>query len=250
MLAYFSLINMSRTPHTKNKSLQEKKKQYPWLFKKKRYNPSRVEATEWDVRLDVSLAHDINASPCICLECTMIFIRGCMPFCTYLLVSGIEEPDKQKSPTKVEDLPTSKPTSDTYHVHIAVIWANEINRTMLLRMLRGPHARPGNGEYAKARPFTYSYAGWYCHHTKNDLKLYSDKLISFEYGMLPLDSYEQKKTEQVCRMVSKFRPDLILTKFKPWFDAHRDHVTKALLQRELKYEEEYKICAQTEENTK
>nr|QTE03577.1 MAG: replication-associated protein [Tragopan caboti CRESS-DNA-virus sp.] len=179
------------------------------------------EATEWDVRLDI--INGLTSSKI--LEHAVAF-KDKIKFC---IIGAEEKPDD-----RIVVPGNKKPSqgSDEVHVHVAIILEKPAKRGDVLQMLRGPRCIGINNEYAVPRNPKYTYAGWIAHHTKILSKLNPDgPLKLYEYGDLPMDSYDEETCWKVIRMIKKFGNEEMKQRFK-------SYSTKADEYKEIKIKEE------------
>lgn len=160
------------------------------------------ESTEWDVRVDC-----VNGI-------TPETIRGQMqmrlPELVYGLIGGLERPD---SVTVTDGSIGSKED----HVHIALVFLTPVCRATALKMCR--ETKVGD-EYATPRNRKYTYAGWLAHHTKAAWKVDQEApKVFFEYGTLPMDSYDEETCWKVIKILKKFATPDIKERFKEYYDA-------------------------------
>ena len=160
------------------------------------------ESTEWDVRVDC-----VNGI-------TPETIRGQMqmrlPELVYGLIGGLERPD---SVTVTDGSIGSKED----HVHIALVFLTPVCRATALKMCR--ETKVGD-EYATPRNRKYTYAGWLAHHTKAAWKVDQEApKVFFEYGTLPIDSYDEETCWKVIKILKKFATPDVKERFKEYYDA-------------------------------
>lgn len=167
------------------------------------------EATEWDVRLDL-----INGfSSAKCLEHAVAHKEKLK----YCFIGGEEIPD-----TGVRVIPNpgfktiSGNTSEEIHIHVAIIMAKPCKREDVLQLLRGPRSIGKGNEYCVPRNPKYTYAGWIAHHSKLDFKVCEKQLKLYEYGDLPMDSYDEETCWKVIKMIKKFGNDEMKERFKSY----------------------------------
>lgn len=160
------------------------------------------ESTEWDVRVDC-----VNGI-------TPETIRGQMqvrlPELVYGLIGGLERPD---STTLTDGAIGSKED----HVHVALVFLTPVCRATALKMCR--ESKVGD-EYATPRNKRFTYAGWLAHHTKVAFKVdpNADKVF-YEYGTLPMDSYDEETCWKVVKILKKFATPDIKARFGSYYDA-------------------------------
>ncbi len=143
-------------------------------------------STEWDIRIDVTTEY---------ADEIVDRLRGGVGPATYVLVSGIEQPDNADVTWGSRGL----------HVHIALVSEYPLRRDQALALIRGP--TPKTEEYAVPRNTKYTYAGWYLHHTKIDWKLVKEKTIRYEYGILPNDPTDEVTKKKIQTIFKKFGRD-------------------------------------------
>lgn len=158
------------------------------------------EATEWDVRLDI-----VNGMTSAKILEHCVAHKDKISFC---LIGAEEEPDDQsaRGPHR-EGIPVQqgKGGSDEVHVHIAIVMAKACKRSDVLELLRGPRPIGTGNEYAVPRNPKFTYAGWIAHHTKIISKLNPEgPLKLYEYGDLPMDSYDEETCWKVLKILKKF----------------------------------------------
>jgi len=195
--------------------------------KKSRYSKqtTRTErasrsSTEWDIRVDIDDVCTIDH-----VTTTIGKNAALMVYC---LVSGIEEGE---TPPAKEQVQLSRSEND--HVHIALVVEEPIRRIDALAMIRGP--RKLTDEYATPRNKTYTYAGWYIHHTK-DAKKPNEPLIHIEFGTLPMDSWDETTAKKIERIQKRYGTERTWQRFASYFNlipkeestATDDFLTKVL----------------------
>nr|WCR62087.1 MAG: replication associated protein [Cressdnaviricota sp.] len=152
------------------------------------------EATEWDVRLD--LVNGFTSAKCV----EHAVAHGAK--IQYCFIGGEEIPDVVPSPT-------NKALSEEIHVHVAIILLKPAKRDEVLQILRGPRTIGKGNEYCVPRNPKFTYAGWIAHHSKLEFKLCPDNLKLYEYGDLPMDSYDEDTCWKVIKILKKFgNPDM------------------------------------------
>jgi hypothetical protein len=143
-------------------------------------------AKEWDIRID---AKPMDANKIVAT------IKKNLDQISYVLVSGVENPESAEVSWG----------SKEQHVHIALIAKDNISRDIALILCRGfPKT---TSEYAVPRNTKFTYAGWYMHHTKTDLKLVKEPALRFEHGVLPQDLMDNETCKKVRLMFKKFGMD-------------------------------------------
>lgn len=169
------------------------------------------ESTEWDVRVDC-----VNGI-------TPETIRGQMqvrlPDLVYGLIGGLERPD---ATTLTEGSIGSKED----HVHVALVFLVPVCRATALKMCR--ESKVGD-EYATPRNKRFTYAGWLAHHTKAAWKVDPEApKVFYEYGTLPMDSYDEETCWKVVKILKKFATPDVKLRFSSYYDALDQHkATKA-----------------------
>jgi hypothetical protein len=169
---------------------------------KKKERKTRL-STEWDIRIDCDQEY---------ADRIVDSLKNSTGPASYLLVSGIEQPDNADITWGSKEL----------HVHIALVSEYPLRRDQALSLIRGNVAT--TEEYAVPRNTKYTYAGWYLHHTKLDWKLVNEPAIRFEYGTLPEDATDIDTKGKVQRMFKKFgcgddqHQALHRIKFIEWLD--------------------------------
>ena len=175
------------------------------------------EATEWDVRLDVS-----SLLPA---ERIVENARANKSAWCYCLVGGVEEPDVATAPSEGFKS-MSGALSSELHVHVAIILCRPARRADVLQLLRGP--RKLGDEYCVPRNSKFTYAGWVAHHAKTEFKLNkNDKTILFEEGDLPMDAFNEATCWAVVKMIKKFPSPGMMERFKVYserLDAIRNEI--------------------------
>lgn len=167
------------------------------------------ESTEWDVRVDC-----VNGI-------TPETIRGQMqvrlPELVYGLIGGLENPDLNANPsTGATGTPIASGSKED-HVHIALVFLRPVCRATALKMCREFKA---GDEYATPRNRKYTYAGWLAHHTKAAWKVDQEaSKVFFEYGTLPMDSYDEDTCWKVVKILKKFATPDIKMRFSGYYDA-------------------------------
>ena len=195
--------------------------------KKQRYSKEATrtqratrESTEWDIRVDIDDVCTIDH-----VTTTIGKNAALMVYC---LVSGIEEGEK---PPPSERVQLSRSEND--HVHIALVVEEPIRRIDALTMVRGN--RKLTDEYATPRNKTYTYAGWYIHHTK-DQKKTNEPLIHVEFGTLPMDPWDEVTAKKIERIQKRYGTERTRKRFASYLNlipkeestATDDFLTKVL----------------------
>lgn len=183
------------------------------------------ESTEWDVRVDC-----VNGI-------TPETIRGQMQVrltdLVYGLIGGLENADtKMSTETNVYGSAihtTGGSVSKEQHVHVALVFLRPVCRATALKMCR--ESKVGD-EYATPRNKKFTYAGWLAHHTKLATKANPESTLVFEYGTLPMDSYDEQTCWKVAKILKKFGTPDIKLRFSNYYDAldqfKADKAAKAL----------------------
>ena len=160
------------------------------------------ESTEWDVRVDC-----VNG---ITPETIRAQMQLRLETLVYGLIGGLERPD---SVTLTDGSIGSKED----HVHIALVFLTPVCRATALKMCR--ETKVGD-EYATPRNRKYTYAGWLAHHTKLAFKVDPDApKVFYEYGTLPMDSYDEETCWKVVKILKKFATPDIKVRFSGYYDA-------------------------------
>lgn len=164
------------------------------------------ESTEWDVRVDC-----VNG---ITPETIRNQMQVRLPELVYGLIGGLEIPDPV--PGIPANIATS-PMSREQHVHIALVFLRPVCRATALKMCR--ESKLGD-EYATPRNRKFTYAGWLAHHTKVAFKVDPDApKIFFEYGTLPMDSYDEETCWKVVKILKKFATPDVKERFSSYYEA-------------------------------
>lgn len=166
------------------------------------------ESTEWDVRLDL-----VNGFTDSKILDHAVAHKERIAFC---IIGAIEHPDVATAPSSGFKT-MSKALSEENHVHIAIILKKPANRGDVLQLLRGPRPIGTGNEYCVPRNPKFTYAGWIAHHTKLFTKINPDgPLKLYEYGDLPMDSYDEETCWKVIRMLKKFGNEEMKERFKSY----------------------------------
>lgn len=175
-------------------------KEHPSTVKRTSYaDYKNREATEWDVRLDV-----VNGLTSGKILEHAVAHKDKIKYC---FIGGEERPDDIKS--LMPQNRAVKPGSEEIHVHVAIILIKPCKRADVLQLLRGPRSFGAGSEYCVPRNPKFTYAGWIMHHSKLDFKLLPEHAKLYEYGDLPMDSYDEDTCWKVLRMLKKFgNPDM------------------------------------------
>lgn len=204
-------------------------------------------ATEWDVRLDIS-----DELP---LDHILGRIRENLEDYSYVLVSGIEHPDQAvEYRTKVVEVRSqsyefkgsAKPRasvagvgtgSEENHVHICVVLFVPLQRSDVLKLLRGP--RKLGDEYAAPRNAKFTYAGWIIHHGKPGFKIEGEPLVRFEHGTLPMDPFTTDSAMKINGMLKKWGTDDMKQRFKGYTDLlSREAIKSKIEQLQMQLEDQ------------
>lgn len=171
------------------------------------------ESTEWDVRVDC-----VNGI-------TPATIRDQMQMrlsdIVYGLIGGLERPDVPHTDGvnfngEVVHT-TAGSVSKQDHVHIALVFLAPVCRATALKMCR--EVKVGD-EYATPRNKRFTYAGWLAHHTKLAFKVDPEApKVFYEYGTLPMDSYDEDTCWKVVKILKKFATPDIKARFGSYYDA-------------------------------
>ena len=160
------------------------------------------ESTEWDVRVDC--VHGITP------ETIRSQMQVRLSELVYGLIGGLERPD---STTLTDGSIGSKED----HVHVALVFLTPVCRATALKMCR--ESKVGD-EYATPRNKRFTYAGWLAHHTKVAFKVDPDAdKVFYEYGTLPMDSYDEETCWKVVKILKKFATPDIKMRFSGYYDA-------------------------------
>ena len=171
------------------------------------------ESTEWDVRVDC-----VNGiTPATIRDQMQLRVADIV----YGLIGGLERPDVPHTDTI--DLrgqvvhTTNGSVSHQDHVHIALVFLNPVCRATALKMCR--EVKVGD-EYATPRNKKFTYAGWLAHHTKTAFKVDPEApKVFYEYGTLPMDSYDEDTCWKVVKILKKFATPDIKIRFSSYYDA-------------------------------
>ena len=185
-------------------------------YQRKKERATRT-SNEWDIRLDVlSEAGAQNVVNHVLLHKDEFI---------FVMVSGLENPDKFTSPEGVAWKPIAS-GSEELHVHIGVVLNRVVTREQVLKLVKPLHiANNPKGIYCTPRcartqrggPNTY--VGWICHHSKANTKDASQPGLRLEHGMLPMDSFSLESLEAVDRKLKKFGNPVMKERFKYYQDA-------------------------------
>lgn len=165
------------------------------------------ESTEWDVRLD--LVNGFSSAKCLehCVAHKDKF--------KFVFIGAEEIPDVPEPNIGYER--SKKPQSEEIHIHVAVVMQKPCKREDVLQLLRGPRTIGKGNEYAVPRNPKFTYAGWIAHHSKLAFKLNPNgPLKLYEYGDLPMDSYDEDTCWKVIKILKKFGNDDMKERFKSY----------------------------------
>jgi len=170
------------------------------------------ESTEWDVRVDC-----ING---ITPESIRVQMQLRESDIVYGLIGGLEQPDTGNWAGTAFD-PATNPTvnqhaSNQEHVHVALVFLRPVCRATALKMCR--ETKLGD-EYATPRNKRFTYAGWLAHHTKLKSKVDPNITLFYEFGTLPMDSYDEKTCWAVLKILKKFATPDIKQRFASYYDT-------------------------------
>ena len=179
---------------------------------------SKREATEWDIRVDINelLTADVIISN----------IKERLDELQYVLVSGVERPDKFSSPDGAKGKPIPSGSTE-HHVHMCVVLHKPGKRGDVLQLVRG--TRKLGDEYCAPRNPRFAYAGWIIHHGKPGFKIDGEPLIRFEYGTLPMDPFTEESAIKIKSLLKKWSTPEMEARFK----GYTDLVTKASIKRKI-----------------
>lgn len=164
------------------------------------------ESTEWDVRVDC-----VNG---ITPETIRSQMQVRLSELVYGLIGGLERPD---STTLTDGSIGSKED----HVHVALVFLTPVCRATALKMCR--ETKLGD-EYATPRNKKFTYAGWLAHHTKLAFKVDPEApKVFYEYGTLPMDSYDEETCWKVVKILKKFATPDIKNRFSSYYDMLDQH---------------------------
>lgn len=173
------------------------------------------ESTEWDVRVDC-----VNG---ITPETIRVQMQLRIADIVYGLIGGLENPDPVQGWENAVN-----PLSKENHVHIALVFLTPVCRATALKMCR--ETKVGD-EYATPRNKKFTYAGWLAHHTKLAFKVDPNAPKAFwEYGTLPMDSYDEETCWKVVKILKKFGSPGIKMRFSSYYDKLDEY--KALKEEE------------------
>lgn len=191
---------------------------------------SKREATEWDVRVDVNAL--------LTPEVVISNIKERLDDLSYVLVSGVERPDKVDALAKQG----SNHGSSENHMHLCVVLHQPHKRGDVLQLVRG--ARKLGDEYCTPRNPRFAYAGWVIHHGKPVFKIDGEPLIRFESGTLPLDPFTEEVGVKIQGLLKKWGTPDMKQRFKGYTDILGDE--KVLLRKQLERKQALVEKLQTE----
>ena len=193
----FIIQSASMRTYAKNYKVNNASKPY---VSRKEYRTR--ESTEWDVRVDC-----VNG---ITPETIRSQMQVRLPELLYGLIGGLERPD---STTLTDGSIGSKED----HVHVALVFLTPVCRATALKMCR--ETKVGD-EYATPRNRKFTYAGWLAHHTKAAWKVDPEApKVFYEYGTLPMDSYDEETCWKVVKILKKFATPDVKLRFSSYYDA-------------------------------
>ena len=168
------------------------------------------ESTEWDVRVDC-----VNGITPDTIRATMQLRIADV---VYALIGGLENPDVGllTAPTFTGSDPQFSPTGSRQdHVHIALVFLSPVCRATALKMCRDTKL---GDEYATPRNKKFTYAGWLAHHTKAAFKVDHASTLFYEFGTLPMDSYDEQTCWKVAKILKKFGNPDVKVRFHSYYD--------------------------------
>lgn len=170
------------------------------------------ESTEWDVRVDC-----VNGITPETIRATMQLRIADV---VYALIGGLENADtKMSTETNVHGSAihtTGGSVSKEQHVHIALVFLSPVCRATALKLCR--ETKLGD-EYATPRNRKFTYAGWLAHHTKLAFKVDPESTLFYEFGTLPMDSYDEQTCWNVAKILKKFGNPDVKVRFSSYYDA-------------------------------
>lgn len=170
-------------------------------------------ATEWDIRLDIN---DILTP-----EVIVSNIKEALDEFSFVLVSGVERPDKVTSTAAFGNNKPAPAASSEHHVHLCVVLFVPRQRFDVLKLVRGP--RKLGDEYAAPRNAKFPYAGWVIHHAKPAFKLDGEPDIRFERGDLPMDPFTSDWALKIQGLMKKWGTPAMKQRFKGYMDLLAKH---------------------------
>lgn len=189
---------------------------------------SKREATEWDVRVDVNAL--------LTPEIVISNIKERLDELSYVLVSGVEQPDK------IIEGVTNKNASTENHMHLCIVLLKPGKRGDVLQLVRG--SRKLGDEYCAPRNSRFAYAGWVIHHGKPVFKIDGEPLIRFESGTLPLDPFTEEVGVKIQGLLKKWGTPEMKQRFKGYTDILGDE--RVLLRKQLERKQALVEKLQTE----
>lgn len=169
-------------------------------------------ATEWDIRLDIN---DILTP-----EVIVSNIKESLDEFSFVLVSGVERPDKHVSPSGATGKPIPSGSNEN-HVHVCIVLFVPRQRGDVLKLVRGP--RKMGDEYAAPRNAKFPYAGWVIHHAKPTHKLDGEPDVRFERGDLPMDPFTSDWALKIQGIMRKWGSPAMHQRFKGYMDLLKKH---------------------------
>lgn len=162
------------------------------------------ESTEWDVRVDC-----VNGiTPTTIRDQMQLRVADIV----YGLIGGLERADAIEGWENA-----TNPMSKENHVHVALVFPVPVCRATALKMCR--ESKVGD-EYATPRNKRFTYAGWLAHHTKLAFKVDPEApKVFYEYGTLPMDSYDEETCWKVVKILKKFATPDVKMRFHSYYDA-------------------------------
>lgn len=173
-------------------------------------------SNEWDLRIDLVGGLTVDA--------LVAHAQLNLGTIVYIMVSGIESPDlAYNSTTNIRGetiTKTAGSVSQELHVHVGVVSQRLMTRQQAIDLLipQGTVLSPGQ-LYAVPRNTKFSYVGWVCHHSKELTKLKDEPGLRYEYGILPLDTFDINRLKDIDRMIRKFGNAEMRVRFKFYQDA-------------------------------
>lgn len=185
-------------------------------------------ATEWDIRVDVN-----DVLP---VERVVSNIKERLDDLLFVLVSGVEMPDKNESPNKGIEWKPIPSGSTEHHVHVCLVLFTPVRRRDVLELVRGP--RKLGDEYCAPRNPKFTYAGWVIHHGKPGFKIPGEPLVRFEHGTLPLDPVTTDTAVKVSAILKKWGTDGTRERFAMYTELlKRDKIRSKIEQLQMSLED-------------
>lgn len=185
-------------------------------------------ATEWDIRVDVN-----DVLP---VERVVSNIKERLDDILFVLVSGVEVPDKNESPNKGIEWKPIPSGSTEHHVHVCLVLFTPLRRRDVLELVRGP--RKLGDEYCAPRNPKFTYAGWVIHHGKPGFKVLGEPLVRFEHGTLPLDPVTTDTAVKVTAILKKWGTDGTRKRFNMYTELlKRDKIRSKIEQLQMSLED-------------